>query len=307
MEKRYTHKRGHIVTALTTVSLVRDGQGQPLYLIAQIQDVTERKLAKQEAFWKTTLLEAQLESSIDGILVVGTEGEQILQNRRMTELWKFPAAIVEAKDEAAQLRYATSQVKNSKPFIERVNYLYAHPDQTSQDEVELVDGTIMDRYSAPIRDQAGKYYGRIWSFRDITERRKLEQNLYQTQKLESIGQLAGGIAHDFNNILAAIVGYISLTKVAAADSPVTLGYLDHIAKASDRAIALVRQILTFSRQNKPERETVKLNVVVLEALKLLRASVPATIRIQTELTETPTVLANTSAIHQIVMNLGTNA
>ena len=289
------------------VRVTRFAGDGPVRVVVAHENITERKQAENELLWKTSLLEAQLESSIDGILVVGSGGEQILQNRRMIELWKFPAAIVEAKDEADQLRYAASRVKKAGLFIERVNYLYAHPDESGTDEVELVCGTILDRHSAPIRDPAGKYYGRIWSFRDITARRKLEQSLYQTQKLESIGQLAGGIAHDFNNILSCIVGYLHLTKVAAEDHPAILAYLEHISKATDRAVDLVRQILTFSRQNKTEREPVELNAVVLEALKLLRASVPATIRIRTELTETPTVLANASEIHQVIMNLGTNA
>ena len=103
-----------------------------------------------------------------------------------------------------------------------MTYLYAHPDESSHDDIELIDGTVLDRYSAPVQDKAGKYYGRIWYFRDITERRKLEAQFRQAQKMESIGQLAGGIAHDFNNILSAIVGNIYLAKMDAADNPAVL-------------------------------------------------------------------------------------
>ena len=300
-------KAGRLIDVSVTASPIKNAAGQPIGVSKVLRDISERKKHAEQMLWKNTLLEAQLESSIDGILVVGNQGEQILQNRRMTELWKFPAQLVADKDEAAQLRYATSQTKNPEQFADRVNHLYAHPDETSRDEIELMDGTLLDRYSAPIRDTAGKNYGRIWSFRDITERRHLEQKFYQTQKLESIGQLAGGIAHDFNNILSCIVGYIHLAQHAAVDQPAILDYLHHISQASNRAVDLVKQILTFSRQNKPERALVELNQVVLEALKLLRASLPATIRIQTELTETPPVLADASAIHLIIMNLGTNA
>jgi signal transduction histidine kinase len=93
----------------------------------------------------------------------------------------------------------------------------------------------------------------------------------------------------------------------AADNPNVIEHLDNISQAAKRASDLVTQILTFSRQNKQEREPVKLNHAVLEALKLLRASVPASIKIQADLNVKPTVLANATAIHQVIMNLGTNA
>jgi nitrogen-specific signal transduction histidine kinase/ActR/RegA family two-component response regulator len=171
----------------------------------------------------------------------------------------------------------------------------------------LIDGTILDRYSSPVRDTAGSHYGRIWSFRDITENRKLEAQFRQAQKMESIGQLAGGIAHDFNNILGAIIGNIYLAKLEVAGNQAAEEPLEEISLAARRASDLVSQILTFSRQNKQEREAIELNHTVLEALKLLRASVPASVRIQTELAKTPKVLANATAIHQVMMNLGTNA
>src|SRR5664279_2142691 len=99
----------------------------------------------------------------------------------------------------------------------------------------------------------------MWYFRDITERRKLEAQFRQAQKMESIGQLAGGIAHDFNNILSAILGNLYLAKMDAADNPNVIEHLDNISQAAKRASDLVTQILTFSRQNKQEREPVKLN------------------------------------------------
>jgi signal transduction histidine kinase/ActR/RegA family two-component response regulator len=162
-------------------------------------------------------------------------------------------------------------------------------------------------HAVPLRNAAGEIQRFIGIAGDCTENRKLEDAFRQAQKMESIGQLAGGIAHDFNNILAGIVGNLYLAKMDAAEQPAILDSLENIAAASQRATDLVKQILTFSRQVNPEREPVKLNHVVLEALKLLRSSVPSTIRIQTELAEVPTVLANATAIHQVLMNLGTNA
>jgi len=279
----------------------------PVRVVVAHENVTERKRAEHDLLLKTALLEAQLDASVDGILMVDAAGKQLLQNRRMIELWNIPAGIVTARDEEAQVIFAIGQVKNPEQFSNRVNHLYAHPDETGQDEIELINGTVLDRYSSPVRDRAGKYYGRIWSFRDITERRKLESQIRQSQRMDAIGQLAGGIAHDFNNILSAMVGNIYLARLDAEGLPAILEHLDEITRATTRATDLVKQILTFSRQSKQEREPIQLNNVVLEALKLLRASVPASIRIQTELTKTPSVLANAGAIHQVIMNLGTNA
>jgi len=284
-----------------------DRNSQCTHFVAIERDVTAEKKNAEQLLWKTTLLEAQLNSSIDGILVVDRLGKRILQNQRMNDIWKFPQHVLDDPDHAAQFAFATNQTRNPELFAEKVAYLYDHPEESSHDEIELIDGTILDRQSAPIRNQVGKYYGRIWFFRDLTERRKMEVQFRQAQKMESIGQLAGGIAHDFNNILSAIVGNLYLVKQDAPKDPHLLEHLENISIATQRATDLVKQILTFSRQNKPEREPVKLNHVVLEALKLLRASVPANIRIKTELTETPIVLANITAVHQVIMNLGTNA
>ena len=276
-------------------------------VLEQKQHVVARKSAEEELRWKTTLLEAQMESSLDGIIIVDSHGKKILQNRRMEEMWKIPPAAGAPKIEAAQAVFDPIYEKHPQQFIEKVAYLNTHPEEAGHDVIELIDGTVLDRYSAPVRDKAGMNYGRIWSFRDITERRKLEAQFRQAQKMESIGMLAGGIAHDFNNILSAILGNLYLAKMDAADRPELMEHLENITLASRRATDLVNQILTFSRQNKQERDPIKLNHVVQEALKLLRASVPTTIRIQANLADTPTVLANATAVHQVVMNLGTNA
>ncbi len=116
-------------------------------------------------------------------------------------------------------------VNNPDPFAGKVAYLYSHSDEVSREEMELKDGTILDRYSSPVLGKDGVHYGRIWAFRDITERKKIEAQLFQTQKLELIGQLAGGVAHDFNNILAAMILNLDILQMqhqlpTEAQSPV---------------------------------------------------------------------------------------
>ena len=141
------------------------------------QTVSQLKSAKEELREKTMFLEAQANSSIDGILVVDQQGKKILQNQRMAHLLKIPQHIADDKDDDKQLHWVTETAKNPAQFLEKVVYLNSHPNEISRDEVELKDGTILDRYSSPVLGKDGKYYGRIWTFRDITERKRAEETL----------------------------------------------------------------------------------------------------------------------------------
>lgn len=143
--------------------------------------------------------------------------------------------------------------------------------------------------------------------KEIDERRRVEGELRQAQKMEAIGTLAGGIAHDFNNILTAIIGYAELAKTTS-DKTKIAPFLEEVLKAGTRAKDLVLQILTFSRQSKQEDRPVALPSIMKECLKLLRATIPTTIEITSEIDEEcGLVLADPTQIHQIMMNLCTNA
>lgn len=144
--------------------------------------------------------------------------------------------------------------------------------------------------------------------RDGTETRKLEEQYRQAQKLEAIGTFAGGIAHDFNNILSAISGYTELAIMCAEEPPKVREHLGSVLQASHRAQEMILQILTFSRRDRTERKPMPLQPVITEALKLLRANAPARIAFDTDLApDAPVVLADATQIHQVIMNLGTNA
>jgi PAS domain S-box-containing protein len=143
---------------------------------------------------------------------------------------------------------------------------------------------------------------------DISERVRLEEQLRQAGKLDAIGTLAGGIAHDFNNVLAAIMGYAELALSAVPPGSPAAADLGQVLVGGQRASELTRQILTFARKASEERRTLRLSLLMREVLKFLRASLPATIEVQDRIdSESGYVLADPSQMHQLVMNLCTNA
>jgi PAS domain S-box-containing protein len=161
----------------------------------------------------------------------------------------------------------------------------------------------------------GKAKGETVVLHDITERKRaeeerknLEYQLQQAQKMEAIGTLAGGIAHDFNNILSVIIGYTELILMNGKVNGEVRKNLKEIFNASKHARDMVKQILAFSRQNKQERKPIQLAHIVKEAIKMLRASLPATISIQQHIEkDTGVIEADPTQIHQVLMNLCTNA
>ncbi len=143
---------------------------------------------------------------------------------------------------------------------------------------------------------------------DITDRKQLEEKLLQSQKLEAIGTLAGGIAHDFNNILASIMGYAELAKVEQFPGSEVDEYLQNVLTASERARELIAQILAYGRQDIGKKTPISMRLVVEESLRLLRVSLPAMVKIESDIcAEECTVDANISKLHQMVLNLCTNA
>jgi PAS domain S-box-containing protein len=277
-------------------------------IVTNYRDVTERKLAEEELRWKTTLFEAQLNSTIDGILVVDSEGTKMLQNERMRELWKIPREFAEDKDDTAQLQYVTSRTKNPQQFVAKVLDLYSHPDEVSRDEIELVDGTVLDRYSSPVRDTQGKRYGRIWAFRDITERKRLEEQFRQSQKMEMIGQLSGGVAHDFNNMLTAIIGHLGLLRTAPGITPEIAFSLREIDGAANRAANLTSQLLAFSRRQVMSSSVLDLNVVVADLANMLHRMLGKNIDVILDCAPRQlTFQGDSGMMEQVLVNLAVNA
>ena len=208
-----------------------------------------------------------------------------------------------------------------KVFYESGNsFTSTGPGITQEVSTEETFHPQLNRYleikSIPQVDQNNHLKGMVQVVRDITENknsekehRMLEEQLVQAQKMEAIGTLAGGIAHDFNNILAAVMGYTELTLLSLPEKSQLANQLNHVLKASLRAKELVEQILTFSRQAAQDfqPQPIQIGLIIKEALKLIKSTFPSTIQLRLNIVSEGKVVIDPSQMHQIIMNLCTNA
>ncbi len=171
------------------------------------------------------------------------------------------------------------------------------------------DGTLFEEESTitPVRNNAGEIKHYVAVKRDITKQVLQERQIRQSQKMQAIGTLAGGVAHDFNNILTAILGFAELSLLRAGSDTLLSSNLQEIIRAADRAAKLIDQILTFSRQTEKHVASLQVSMIVKEVLKLLRASLPANIDLIADIETRAMVRADPTQIHQVIMNLCTNA
>ena len=381
-----------------------------------------------------SLLEASLDATADGLLIVNREGKVTRWNQKFAALWRLPETVLATDDDEVLINTILSQLSDPDQFVSKVKDIYGQPERSSFDIIRFSDGRIFERYSQP-QKLNGTSIGRVWSFRDVTEhkqaeellresetrfkslhnasfggiaihdkgvilecnhglvemagysmdeligmngllliaeksrpavmdnilsgyekpyeamglrkngeefpmrlearnvpykgkqvrtvefrditdqkqaeleREKLQVQLTQSQKMESIGTLAGGIAHDFNNILYPIVGHTEMLMEDLSEENSSIrNSLDEIYTSALRARDLVQQILAFARQEKNELKLMKLQPIIVEALKLIRSTIPTTIAITQHLNpDCGPVSADPTQIHQIVINLATNA
>jgi len=186
LETRMVRKNGEVIDINISLSVLKSSDGNITGSIGVIQDITERKRAEERLETSFSLLHATLESTADGILVVDAYGKVATYNQKFVEMWHISGDILETRDDDKLLAYVLDQLKEPEQFLGKVKQLYSQPEQQSYDTIEFKDGRVLERYSQPQRI-AGKVRGRAWSFRDITERRKIHEILDRKQKnLEAI-------------------------------------------------------------------------------------------------------------------------
>ena len=289
------------------IRVVKDASGATVRTYGVNVDVTSLKRAEDKLKRSVSLLQSTFDSTSEGMLVVDQAGRIISFNNRFVALWRIPEEVIDAGNDEVALGHVLGQLEEPDKFMQKVRELYADPEAESSDVLDFKDGRVFERYSRPqLLD--GVPIGRIWSFRDITERMGLEAQLRQSQKMEAFGPLAAGIAHDFNNILTVIQGNASLMGTVDLGRGEQRTALSEILTAAERAANLTRQLLTFSRLRRLQTKDLDLNEVVANLAKMLQRLLGEDIAQETRCSpEGAFVHADMGMIEQVLVNLAVNS
>ncbi len=298
---RIIGKQGDIKWVRTLTSPIVDSEdfagGRGILMDITMQKQEEDALRVSEERYRS------LASSVDSLYLVDRDCTYLFMNEGCRLRFGVPMEDIIGK------RYSDFHSReNSKEFAKTVKEVFETGKPTQFEYQSERDKSILLRTFSPVMDQKEKSISAVTIIsKDITERKRLEAQLMQAQKMESLGTLSSGIAHDFNNILASMIGYTELAMMAP-DEERRQSDMDQILRACDRATNLVTQILTFSRVTSQEYRPMEMGPIVKEVLKLLRASLPTTIEIRRKITAVPAIIAgNPTQLHQVLMNLCTNA
>jgi PAS domain S-box-containing protein len=217
-----------------------DSQGNVIKIMGVLQDISERKRAEEEIIFKNLVLSTQQETSLNGILIVDEQGKIINFNQKFIEIWEIPPDFIASRSDEPVLQYVVEQVVDPEAFLSRVRYLYDHKDEKSFEEITLKDGRILDRFSAPIIGENGIYYGRVWYFRDISERKRAEDALHLVNR--KLNLLTGITRHDILNKISIILGNLKF-----AEKKFTEPSLVEILKKIESATMAIRTQIEFTR------------------------------------------------------------
>jgi PAS domain S-box-containing protein len=271
------------------------------------QEVIERKAAEEAARESEQRFRHVSENSPEIIYTLGYDGaytyvnpawEKVLGHKTAEVIGKYFIDFVPEEDAKKYIRLF-KRIRDKKETLRDVTGTLIHKDGSVR---------LFNLSGATNLDSEGNIKGMVGLLKDITEQQRIQTQLQQAQKMEAMGTLAGGVAHDFNNILSAIIGYSELALLEAPEGTKVKQNLTEVLRASQRAKDLVKQILSFSRQSEKELKPVEIRVIIKEALKLLRASLPSTIEIRQHIDPHAGIIeGDPTQIHQLLMNLCTNS
>ncbi len=318
-ELTHTTKNGSKIIVASRWQLQKDRNNCPLAILEINNNITEKKQIEEALYSKSSLLEAQLDSVTEGILIIDDQNIRILINKRFIDLFNVPNHILEDKEDSKLLRYITGLTKDPMSFIERINYLYSHTNEKSFDEIEFKNGMFLDRYSAPILGKNGKSYGRIWTFHDITRLKKAKMEIKrknaELQKLNAEkDKFYSIIAHDLRGPLGAIMGMTDMmadeTELFSNEErkELTLNIKDSVRNTFD----LVEQLLQWTRMQRGltdfKPQMLPLKDIVEESLKVfLETARIKSVGLTSIIPQKLSVFADRNMLQAVIRNFVSNA
>ena len=285
---------------LNTTSGVVEG-GKLLYLWGTHTDITENRRAEDEII-KLSEAIAQLEEIV---VITDANGIILYANPAFERITGYP--------EEKTIGQKPSMLKSGVHDEQFYSELWRTISEGKRWSGNLTNKRIDDSHFtascsiSPVKNREGEITNYVWISRDITKEIFLKKSIEQAQKMEAVGTLAGGIAHDFNNILTSVLGFTELALNDVEKDSIQEERLQAVYSAGRRAKDLVKQILTFARKTDEETKPIQVNIILKEALKLLRPTIPTTIEIRQDLRSDSQIMGAPTHVHQIIMNLCTNA
>jgi len=286
-----------------TVKVIREGKGQPVSLFMRLHDLTEQRKFEE----KLKNSSKQWRSTFDAMTDIVTMQDK---NMRIVRANKAAHQFLQVKFGELNGRHCYEVFIGSSspcpgcPLLETLQDMNPHSTIITHEKL----GRIFQVSSAIISAENKDDLHLVHIARDITDQKKLEEDLRQSQKMEAVGILAGGIAHDFNNILSAILGFSSLAKRNLPPGSTASDDIEQIITSGKRAAALVQQILDLSRKTKQTLQAVEPHLIVQEVMQMLRSTLPSSIEMEIDIDpDCGTIMADSTRMHQVVLNLCTNA
>ncbi len=247
-------KNKSMIDVSISLSPIYDSSKKVVGISVISRDITEQKKTNNELAFKSALLAAQTEAALDGILVVSTDGRTLFANQRFAKMWNIAPEIMDQKNDPKMIEYILHQLKEPDKFAEKVDFLYKHPNESSIDEVHFKDGKVFERYSSPLPKIEGHDFGRVWYFRDITEKKQAENEIKnKNAELEKLYQIKNDftstVSHELRTPLTSIKEGIGIVLDGTA-GPVNAEQKEFLAIAKrnvDRLHHLINDVLAIQK------------------------------------------------------------